>query len=42
MNELYKIQRIVNDEVIDDIDITKYEFIQALNMHRRLKQRKEL
>jgi len=27
--------------VITNIEITKYEFIQALTMHRRLKQKKE-
>ena len=37
----YKLMEIDGYKIISDIELTKYEFAQAIIMHNRLKQRKE-
>jgi len=37
----YKLMEVDGEEVLNDIDLTKYEFTQALIMHKRLQQKKE-
>ena len=41
MIETYKLMRLEDDKVVDDIELTKWEFKQALTCHKRMKQRKE-
>jgi len=39
--ETYKLFRYEEDKIVDEIELTKWEFTQAMTSHKRMKQRKE-